>query len=70
MDKVTVGRIVHYVAAGEGTPVCRAAIVTVAYGDTSVAGLCVFSGTGFECWPHVPFHAVPAPGTWHWPERA
>lgn len=78
--KVSVGRIVHYVAYG--TPggefpagICRAAIVTQvetegAGASLEVVGLCVMNPTGLFFNVAVPHDdADKRPGTWHWPER-
>lgn len=78
MDGLGVGRIVHYRALDyseeyQGTPVCRAAIVTeVNDAERGEASLTVFEpgGTvnGISC---VSFDGDAKPwDTWHWPERA
>lgn len=76
--KVSVGRIVHYVAYG--TPkgefpanVCRAAIVTEVPTDgreAELASVCVVNPTGLFFNQHLPHdETTKAPGTWHWPEK-
>ena len=81
MERVTVGRTVHYVAYG--TPggefpagVCRAAIVTevppVEIGSEGQPDIsvCVVNPTGLFFNHDIPYHEGKKPGSWHWPERA
>jgi len=78
-----VGRIVHYVAHGSADGkyprACRAADVTESGtpGDPEVrVGLMVKNPTGIHFRPisdggcRYDDSETPAPGTWHWPERA
>ena len=74
-QRVSVGRIVHYVAYG--TPggefpagVCRAAVVTEVDETGEYVGLCVLNPTG-QYFNRRIWHdeQAKAPGTWHWPER-
>lgn len=67
----TVGRIVHYLATGEGP--CLAAIVTAVHGTGNV-NLAVFDEVGDVLQRHGIDEADPEllepGGQWHWPERA
>jgi hypothetical protein len=80
MERVTVGRVVHYVAYG--TPggefpsgVCRAAMVTevppATIGDTGQPdiSICVVNPTGLFFNRDIPYNEAKKPGSWHWPER-
>lgn len=78
MDKITEGRIVHYVFTNKhGEIVHRPAIVVNAWNGTlpdQMVNLQLFAdGTndlelGDATWrTSVPFSAEPAENTWHWP---
>lgn len=81
MEKVTVGRMVHYVAYG--TPkgefpagVCRAAVVTeienqvVPSDHQPAVAVCVINPSGLFFNRGIPYDEAKAPGSWHWAERA
>jgi len=84
MDGLTVGRMVHYVAYG--TPggefpagAHRAAIITQLdnygigeYLTRPEVSLCVLNPTGQFFNSRIPYDGSPnpAPGTWHWIEKA
>lgn len=70
--KPSVGRIVHYVAAGHSlgtySSTCRAAIVTDVKNDNEIAAA-VFSGKGMWFYENLVQDESKAGGSWHWPER-
>lgn len=71
-DRPTVGRVVHFVAAGHslGTyqSTCRAAIVTSVKDETTVS-LAVFMQFGQAFYTDLTYDVGKAGATWHWPER-
>jgi hypothetical protein len=80
MERVTIGRAVHYVAYG--TPggefpagICRAATVTQVHDqdggrEQPNVGLMVANPTGLFFNVNIPYDSHKHPGSWHWPERA
>lgn len=71
--KPTVGRVVHWVAAGHSlgantsTSTCRAAIVTEVTDDTTISAA-VFTTRGTLFYTDLTYDANNAGATWHWPE--
>lgn len=71
MQKVTVGRIVHYhsygTPNGEFKPLPRAAIVAEVHENNEVT-VCVLNPSGLF-FNKVKFSEEPKPGHWNWPPR-